>query len=96
MKSEATHRILLGMAAVVLLLGAANALFAQCAMCRTTLLGSPEGQKLAAGFKIGILFLLGAPFAITSTLAFLIFKACRRRPFRPGVEQSYAPPFRPV
>lgn len=50
---------------------------AQCAMCRTALISSPEGQQMAASFNQGILFLLGAPFAVVAAIALLIFRARR-------------------
>jgi len=53
--------------------------FAQCSMCKTGLLNSPEGQKLASGFNAGILFLLSVPFLVVGTVALLIFNAHRRR-----------------
>lgn len=66
--------ILLAMGAMVALLVTADVVFAQCAMCRTGLLNSPEGQKLANGFNKGILFLLSAPFVVVGAVAFLIFE----------------------
>jgi len=51
---------------------------AQCAMCRTALL-SPEGQRLAGGFRSGILLLLAAPFAIFGTVAYLAVRRQRLR-----------------
>ncbi len=53
--------------------------FAQCAMCKTGLLNSPEGQKLASGFNTGILFLLSVPILVVGALALLILNAHRRR-----------------
>ncbi len=63
------------MAAIGALLLAAGDLYAQCAMCRTALQQSPEGQELAAGFNRGILFLLLAPFVVTAAMALLVCKA---------------------
>lgn len=57
---------------------AADLVWAQCAMCKTGLLNSPEGQKLASGFNAGILFLLSVPFLIVGTLILLILNAQRR------------------
>ncbi len=48
--------------------------FAQCSMCRTAMLNSPEGQKLARGFNDGILFLLSVPFFVVGTIAFRLRK----------------------
>ncbi len=76
------------MAAAVLL--APDAVAAQCAMCRTAL-ASPEGQKLAAGLRGGILLLFAAPFTIFGTVAYLAVRAQRQRqrmPPAPDVTSS--------
>ena len=52
---------------------------AQCSMCRTGLLNSPEGQQLIAGFNSGILFLLAVPIVIFSSVLFLLWRAARNR-----------------
>ena len=52
------------MGVAVALLVVPEALAAQCAMCKTALLNSPEGQQMASGFNRGILFLLGAPLLV--------------------------------
>ncbi len=49
--------------------------WAQCALCRTALTQSPEGQRMAAGFNAGIIFLFAAPFVIGGGIAFYIFQA---------------------
>lgn len=51
---------------------------AQCAMCRSVL-ASPEGQRLVAGLRHGILFLLAAPFAVFGTIAYLAVREQRKR-----------------
>lgn len=70
----------LGLAAVVLtaLVLASDRASAQCVMCKT-LLATPEGQKLVAALRSGILLLLAAPFAIFGTVATLAVRAQRRR-----------------
>ena len=70
---------MLAIAAILVLLAASDVVFAQCAMCRTGLQNSPEGQKLVSGFNSGILFLLSAPFVVVGTIAFLIFRPHLRR-----------------
>jgi len=52
---------------------------AQCAMCRTALLNSPESRELIAAFDSGILFLLAVPFAIFGSVIFLLWRASRKR-----------------
>ncbi|MFQ5740842.1 MAG: hypothetical protein ACE5JX_17705 [Acidobacteriota bacterium] len=70
-------RMLLALAAMVAFLVPSPLALAQCAMCRTALANSPEGERLASGFNNGILFLLGAPFLVVGVVAFLILKAHR-------------------
>ena len=52
---------------------------AQCAMCRTGLMNSPEGQQLIAGFNSGILLLLAVPLIIFLSVVFLLWRAARKR-----------------
>ncbi len=85
-----TKRILSVMGAIAALLVAADVAVAQCAMCRTALVNSPEGQKLANGFNSAILFLLGAPFVVAGTIAFLIFRPYLRRALLAGRGTSIA------
>jgi len=59
-------------AAVVILEGTG---WSQCAMCRTALENSPEGQAVAQGFRYGIIFLLAAPYAILGSIAIGVVKA---------------------
>jgi len=53
--------------------------WAQCAMCRTALENSVDGEAVIKGFRHGILFLLAAPYAILSGISFGIFKAYQKR-----------------
>mgnify|MGYP006919335839 CR=1 FL=1 len=53
--------------------------WSQCAMCRTALQSSVEGQQMAEGFRQGIVFLLAAPYAIVGGISYAIFKAHRNR-----------------
>lgn len=82
--------ILLTMTATLALLGACDVLFAQCAMCRTGLLNSAEGQKLVSGFNKAILFLLSAPFLVAAVVAFSILRARLNMPLRQAVGRKYA------
>lgn len=93
--------ILLAIGATVALLLAVDVVFAQCAMCRTALLNSPEGQKMANGFNSGILFLLSAPFLVVGMMVILIFKPylgraiqASRRASMPRSQQPAAAPGR--
>jgi len=49
-----------------------------CAMCKTALEQSPEGQALAKSFDYGILFLMGVPYAMFGTAGFFAFRAYRK------------------
>jgi hypothetical protein len=51
---------------------------AQCAMCRLAL-QSPEGQRMAAALRSGILVLLIAPFASFAAVAVLALRLRRSR-----------------
>ncbi len=53
--------------------------WSQCAMCRTALESSVEGQQMAAGFRQGIIFLLAAPYAIMGGISYGIIKAYRKK-----------------
>ena len=52
---------------------------AQCAMCRTALESSPEGQALAGSFRQGILMLMGAPYLMLGAAGFAIYRAYRKK-----------------
>lgn len=88
MKGLGTVTVAGAIAAAVLL--APEPVAAQCAMCRTAL-ASPEGQKLAAGLRGGILLLFAAPFTIFGTVAYFAVRAQRQRqgmPQAPDVTSS--------
>ncbi|GBC82355.1 hypothetical protein HRbin10_01478 [bacterium HR10] len=87
MRRRTFHRLRPGIWGVLLLGLAERVLWAQCAMCRTGLLNSPEGQQWASGFNRGILFLLAVPFVIVGGIAALIWRAQRRRA-REGLPQA--------
>jgi hypothetical protein len=63
----------------VVFLAGTDPLWAQCAMCRTALTGSAEGQQMAQGFNHAILFLLGAPYLVFGTLAASLWVKLRRK-----------------
>jgi len=50
-----------------------------CSMCRTALEQSKEGQAIAGSFNYGILFLMGAPYAMIGMVAAAIFRAYRKQ-----------------
>ena len=61
-------------AAIVLLCSGLN-LAAQCAMCRTALTQSAEGQRWSRGINAGIMVLLAAPFLIAGSVLLTIYHA---------------------
>lgn len=70
--------VILALVAGFVVLGLSTDASAQCAMCRT-LLGTPEGQRMVAALRSGILLLLVAPFVIFATIATLAVRLQRRR-----------------
>lgn len=50
---------------------------AQCAMCRTAF-DSPEGRKLIAAFRSGVVFLLAVPVVTLGTVAYLAIRGQQR------------------
>ena len=52
---------------------------AQCAMCRTALTQSAEGQRWSRGINAGILLLLAAPFLIAGSALLVIYPALVQR-----------------
>jgi hypothetical protein len=73
-----TRRVVLVVAVLAVLLCLSDTAAAQCAMCRS-LLKSPEGQRMMAAFRSGILLLLAAPFAVFATIAMLAVRTQGRR-----------------
>lgn len=53
--------------------------WSQCAMCRSALENSAEGQAAAAGFRKGIVFLLAVPYAILGGIGFGVFRAYKKQ-----------------
>ena len=64
--------------ALVFVVGPVQTAEAQCALCRTALESSPEGQAMAAGFNQAILFLLAAPFLVVGSGILVFWRAARR------------------
>jgi hypothetical protein len=54
---------------------AADPALAQCALCKTVLTGSREGQAIARQFNQAILVLLFAPYAVFGSLAAFAFRS---------------------
>lgn len=65
------------MISVVMLLASSTNLFAQCAMCRSTLENnySNGNPGIAAGINTGILYLLSMPYLAVMILGYLWYKS---------------------
>jgi hypothetical protein len=62
---------------VVLAAAESVALQAQCSMCRT-LLATPEGERMAGAFRLGIWILLAAPLGAFGVIALAAIRSRRR------------------
>jgi hypothetical protein len=79
-----TRTLLISAAALALLLGAAGFADAQCAMCKTVLMGSPEGRHLSESLNRAILLMFFAPYAVFGTfVAFFL-----RKRWQPAVARA--------
>lgn len=67
--------LLISAAALVLFLGAAGFADAQCAMCKTVLLSSPEGRHLSQSLDRAILLMFCAPYLIFGTFLAVFFRS---------------------
>jgi hypothetical protein len=68
-------RRLLALATLVApLLAAAAPLGAQCAMCQTALLNSPEGRGMGEEFNRAILVMLFAPYAVFAVVGTVLLR----------------------
>lgn len=63
----------------LLLVGSAQSLLAQCAMCRATVENNVSyGEtSLASGLNLGILYLFVAPYLVIGVIAFFWYKKSR-------------------
>jgi hypothetical protein len=57
-----------------LALTTAGPAMAQCAMCKTVLLGSPEGRAFSQQLDRAILLMFFAPYLVFGTLAAVLFR----------------------
>ena len=76
----------------LLALAAAPPAFAQCAMCKTAVTGSPEGQHLAHQLNLAILMMVAAPYVIASTVAGVLFRrqiGARLAPWRKRLSPAH-------
>lgn len=64
--------IALGLLAMGLLLP--GPAFAQCAMCKTVVLQSPEGQAMSGQLNLAILVMVCAPYLVFGAIAAVFFR----------------------
>ena len=74
-----TKRFLGLLAVIAAMLALEGSGWSQCAMCRTALENSVEGQQIAQGFQHGIIFLLAAPYAILGSITYGVARAFKKR-----------------
>ena len=74
-----TKRILGPLAIMAAMLALEGTGWSQCAMCRTALENSVEGQQIAEGFQQGVIFLLAAPYAILGSITYGVVRAFKKR-----------------
>ena len=79
-----TRNLLLLALVLVVLLGATETSFAQCAMCKAVLQGSAEGRQLSKSLDTAILVMLVAPYTVIGTFLTLAF----RRRWQPAVGRA--------
>jgi ABC-type uncharacterized transport system permease subunit len=60
---------------VLVLAWGASPAAAQCAMCKTFLTSSPEGQRIARDFNLGILVMLFAPYVVFGAFTAFAFRS---------------------
>jgi hypothetical protein len=70
----ANSSLLIFAACCLMVLFLAPNLGAQCAMCRTALTQSAEGERWSRGINAGILLLLATPFLIAGACLLVIFR----------------------
>jgi len=63
-----------GLAVLALLLAAAGPVAAQCAMCRSVLQQSPEGQRLSGQLNLAILVMFFAPYLVFGSFVIVMFR----------------------
>jgi len=70
-------------------LAAAEPALAQCALCKTVLTNSREGQAIARQFNHAILILLFAPYLVFGSLAAFAFRSRIRQRLMRGLPRLF-------
>jgi hypothetical protein len=68
---------LLGLSALALVIGLllSAPVLAQCSMCKSTVVQSPEGRQMAEKLNAAILVMFFAPYLVFGTVATIIFRS---------------------
>lgn len=68
--------------ALLLLLGGAQQLYAQCAMCRATVESSSQSGGIGSGLNTGILYLMALPYIIIAFIGYFWYKNSKKQKAR--------------
>ena len=68
------RRLIVLLAAIAPLLLSAAPVFAQCAMCQTALMNSPEGRGMGQEFNRAILVMFFAPYAVFTVVGTVLLR----------------------
>lgn len=68
-------RLTLALLAGLIVAWGSGPVAAQCAMCKTFLTSSPEGQRIARDFNLGILVMLFAPYVVFGAFTAFAFRS---------------------
>ena len=74
MSRPAVVRAALGLVVLAVLLAAAGPAAAQCAMCRSVLQQSAEGQRLSEHLNLAILVMFFAPYLVFGSFVVVMFR----------------------
>ena len=83
--------VLLGLVAVVVLTATPAPSHAQCAMCQTALLNSPEARGMGAEFNKAILVMLFAPYAVFGSIGVVLLRHRIAAALRPALARLRVP-----
>jgi hypothetical protein len=78
------RRLILVLAVVLPVLFTASPVLAQCAMCQTALMNSPEGRGMGEEFNRAILVMFFAPYAVVTVVGTVLLRHRIRAAVRRG------------
>lgn len=74
MRARHLARLVSALAFLLTLLALAEPAFAQCSMCQSVLVQSPEGQAMAGELNKAILVMFAAPYLVFGSFAAYFFR----------------------